>query len=244
LLTSNDPVLSGQNDDDVVPKGRWLVAIEGGGAGGEAHVTGDEARRVTGYERFLKPVIDRTVGTVLLLAVLPTLLLVALAVRALLGRSVIFKQRRVGRGGRVFTMYKFRTMHPDRRKARLPFAADRRLTHKHPQDPRLTPLGRFLRKWSLDELPQLWNVACGDMSLIGPRPELVDIVDKYESWQHERHAVKPGLTGLWQVLARGDGPMHENTHLDLAYVRQVRFTTDCKILVHTIPALLGRRTGF
>ena len=240
LLTSKDPIWS-RHGDEVVSKGPWLVAIEGGR---DMIVEGDEPRRVTGYERFVKPVIDRTVGIVLLLAVLPTLLLVALAVRALLGRSVIFKQRRVGRGGRVFTMYKFRTMHPDRRKARLAVAPERRVTHKHPQDPRLTPLGRFLRKWSLDELPQLWNVARGDMSLIGPRPELVDIVDKYESWQHERHAVKPGLTGLWQVLARGDGPMHENTHLDLAYVRQVRFTTDCKILLHTIPVLLGRRTGF
>jgi lipopolysaccharide/colanic/teichoic acid biosynthesis glycosyltransferase len=242
VLTSKDPGWSG--NDEVVPKGPWLVAIEGGRNSGDERHTGEELRQVTGYERLVKPVIDRAVGTVLLLAVLPTLLLVALAVRALLGRSVIFKQRRVGRGGRVFTMYKFRTMHPDRRKARLPVAPERRLTHKHPQDPRLTPLGRFLRKWSLDELPQLWNVARGDMSLIGPRPELVDIVDQYESWQHERHAVKPGLTGLWQVLARGDGPMHENTHLDLAYVRQVRFTTDCKILLHTIPALLGRRTGF
>ena len=242
MLSSNDPERSG--DDQVVLQGPWLVAMDGGRARRDEREGSEALRRVTRYERFVKPVMDRAVGTVLLLAVLPTLLLVALAVRALLGRSVIFKQRRVGRGGRVFTMYKFRTMHPDRRMARLRVAPERRLTHKHPQDPRLTALGRFLRKWSLDELPQLWNVARGDMSLIGPRPELVDIVDRYESWQHERHAVKPGLTGLWQVLARGDGPMHENTHLDLAYVRQVRFTTDCKILLHTIPALLGRRTGF
>jgi lipopolysaccharide/colanic/teichoic acid biosynthesis glycosyltransferase len=248
MLTSNDPALSGHDDD--VPKGPRLFAIQGGGARDDERDASEATRRVTTYERFFKPLIDRTVGTALLLAVLPTLLLVALAVRALLGRSVVFKQRRVGRGGRVFTMYKFRTMHPCRRSARCrrstprPHAPDRRLTHKHPQDPRLTPLGRFLRKWSLDELPQLWNVARGDMSLIGPRPELVDIVDRYESWQHERHAVRPGLTGLWQVLARGDGPMHENTHLDLAYVRQVRFTTDCKILLHTIPVLMGRRTGF
>ena len=221
MLSSNDPERSG--DNEVVLQGPWLVAMDGGRARRDEREGSEALRRVTRYERFVKPVMDRAVGTVLLLAVLPTLL---------------------GRGGRVFTMYKFRTMHPDRRMARLRVAPERRLTHKHPQDPRLTALGRFLRKWSLDELPQLWNVARGDMSLIGPRPELVDIVDRYESWQHERHAVKPGLTGLWQVLARGDGPMHENTHLDLAYVRQVRFTTDCKILLHTIPALLGRRTGF
>jgi lipopolysaccharide/colanic/teichoic acid biosynthesis glycosyltransferase len=142
-------------------------------------------------------------------------------------------------------MYKFRTMAPDRRHEAASYdEPERRKTHKHPDDPRLTPLGRFLRKWSLDELPQLWNVVRGEMSLVGPRPEMLGIVDTYDHWQHARHAVKPGLTGLWQVSARGDGPMHENTHLDLAYVRQVRFGSDCKILFMTIPALLGRQRGF
>jgi lipopolysaccharide/colanic/teichoic acid biosynthesis glycosyltransferase len=201
-------------------------------------------REITRYERFVKPLIDRIAAAVVLLAVVPTVALVAVAVRVRLGSGVIFRQRRVGRDGRPFTMYKFRTMHPDRRHQRVERAPERRLTHKHPEDPRLTPLGRFLRKWSLDELPQLWNVVRGDMSLVGPRPELVDIVDKYEDWQHGRHQVKPGLTGLWQVSARGDGPMHQNTHLDLAYVRRVRFLSDCKILLLTIPALLGRQTGF
>ena len=201
-------------------------------------------RRLGPYERLAKPAIDRTVGLLLLLAALPALALVALAVRGVLGPGVIFKQRRVGRKGHAFTMYKFRTMDPDRRRTRGARAPDRRRTHKHPNDPRQTPLGRFLRKWSLDELPQLWNVVKGDMSLVGPRPELVEVVERYEGWQHERHVVKPGLTGLWQVTARADGPMHENTHLDLAYVRQVRFASDCKILLLTIPALLGRQTGF
>ena len=242
MLTSNDPVLSGHyDDDDVVPGGPWLVAIEGGRAGeGERHDR-EGRREVTAYERFFKPVIDRAVGAVLLLAVLPTLLLVALDAgddpldaKAADENTIPDRGRVAGRDALNGRKCRLRIQH----------APDRRVTHKHPRDPRLTPLGRFLRKWSLDELPQLWNVARGDMSLIGPRPELVDIVDRYESWQHERHAVKPGLTGLWQVLARGDGPMHENTHLDLAYVRRVRFTTDCKILLHTIPVLLGRRTGF
>jgi lipopolysaccharide/colanic/teichoic acid biosynthesis glycosyltransferase len=206
-------------------------------------VTAAPARETTRYERVVKPLIDRSAAALVLLAVLPAVALVAIAVRIRLGSGVIFKQRRVGRDGRPFNMYKFRTMHPDRRQVRVEHAPERRLTHKHPGDPRLTPLGRFLRKWSLDELPQLWNVVRGDMSLIGPRPELVDIVDKYEHWQHGRHQVKPGLTGLWQVSARGDGPMHENTHLDLVYVRKVCFLSDCKILLLTIPALLSR-TGF
>jgi lipopolysaccharide/colanic/teichoic acid biosynthesis glycosyltransferase len=201
-------------------------------------------RRIGPYESLAKPVIDRALGVLLLVAALPLIALVALAVRAALGPGVIFPQRRVGRRGRVFTMYKFRTMQPDRRRVRGGRAPERRRTHKHPNDPRQTPLGRVLRKWGLDELPQLWNVVRGDMSLVGPRPELVEVVERYEAWQNGRHAVKPGLTGLWQVTARADGPMHENTHLDLAYVRQVRFLTDCKILLLTIPALLGRQTGF
>jgi lipopolysaccharide/colanic/teichoic acid biosynthesis glycosyltransferase len=204
-----------------------------------------EPHRATRYEEFVKPAIDATVGTLLLLASLWLIVLVAIAVRIRMGRGVIFKQARVGRTGRPFTMYKFRTMAPDRRHEAASYdEPERRKTHKHPNDPRLTPLGRFLRKWSLDELPQLWNVVRGEMSLVGPRPEMLGIVDTYDQWQHGRHAVKPGLTGLWQVSARGDGPMHENTHLDLAYVRQVRFGSDCKILLMTIPALLGRQRGF
>jgi len=103
-------------------------------------------------------------------------------------------------------IYKFRTMRPDRRQAVLPYSGpDRRVCHETDNDPRHTPLGRFLRKYSLDELPQLWNVLVGDMSLVGPRPELVEVVERYESWQRERHRVKPGLTGLWQVTCRGEG---------------------------------------
>jgi lipopolysaccharide/colanic/teichoic acid biosynthesis glycosyltransferase len=135
-------------------------------------------------------------------------------------------------------------MNHDRRNGSQPYVPDRRKTHKHEQDPRLTALGRFLRKWSLDELPQLWNVVRGDMSLIGPRPELVSIVERYDTWQHARHRVKPGLTGLWQVTARGDGLMHEHTHIDLAYAARVSLRGDFKILLLTIPALLGRRTGY
>jgi lipopolysaccharide/colanic/teichoic acid biosynthesis glycosyltransferase len=139
-------------------------------------------------------------------------------------------------------------MRPDRRRPGWRSESyedeERRRTHKHPNDPRLTVLGRFLRKWSLDELPQLWNVVRGDMSIVGPRPELTEIVSGYEPWQHDRHRVKPGLTGLWQVRARGDGPMHERTDLDVNYAARVLFRTDFKILLLTVPTVLGRRTGF
>jgi lipopolysaccharide/colanic/teichoic acid biosynthesis glycosyltransferase len=198
----------------------------------------------TRYERYVKPVLDRVVALLGLLIALPMLLLIALLILIRLGRPMILCQVRVGRGGEKFTLYKFRTMLPDRRKVDEPYdGEERRLTHKHPHDPRLTPLGRKLRKWSFDELPQLWNVVKGDMSLVGPRPELVDIVARYHPWQHRRHAVKPGLTGLWQVKARGNGPMQERTDLDVSYTQRVTLRDDLRILVLTVPALLGAHLG-
>jgi lipopolysaccharide/colanic/teichoic acid biosynthesis glycosyltransferase len=104
-------------------------------------------------------------------------------------------------------------------------------------------VGLILRRSSLDELPQLFNVARGDMSLVGPRPELVEIVAGYEEWQHRRHTVKPGLTGRWQVSGRGDGPMHSATHLDLHYVDHACLGEDLRIMLLTLPALLHRRSN-
>ena len=228
----------------VVLQGPWLVAMDGGRGSRDEREGSEAPRRVTRYERFVKPVMDRAVGAVLLLAVLPTLLLVALAVRALLGRSVIFKQRRVGRGGRVFTMYKFRTMHPDRRMARLRVAPERRLTHKHPQDPRLTPLGRFLRKWSLDELPQLWNVVTGTMSLVGPRPALPTEAERYGRSTARRLLVKPGITGLWQVSGRSELGFSEQVLMDITYIENWSLGLDLRILLKTVPAVLSGKGAF
>jgi lipopolysaccharide/colanic/teichoic acid biosynthesis glycosyltransferase len=199
------------------------------------------------YVRWGKPLIDRLGALVLLLVFLPLLVVTALALLVTLGRPIFFRQQRVGRGGEVFEVYKFRTMHHSRRRAQRPFdGPERRRTHKHPHDPRLVPLGRALRRWSVDELPQLVNVLKGEMSLVGPRPELVGIVAHYEPWQHERHDVKPGLTGLWQVKERSnsDSLMHEHTHLDIEYVRRVSFLFDLKLLVLTVPAALGIARGF
>src|SRR5947209_4902151 len=152
--------------------------------------------RLSGYQRWAKPAIDVTVAAGLFLVLLPVLAAVALAVRVSLGRGVLFRQERIGLRGRPFTIYKFRTMASDRRGQDLPFVGqDRRRTHKHPNDPRHTALGRVLRKLSIDELPQLFNVLRGDMSLVGPRPELPNVVSRYEPWQHQRHVVKPAITG-------------------------------------------------
>jgi len=210
-------------------------------AGGEPAV---ERSRGT-YERFVKGLIDRTVGLVLMVLTLPVVIPVMIAVFIDLGLPIFLRQERVGRDGKVFKVVKFRSMEPDRRAARGPsfVGSDRRVNHKSEDDPRLTPVGRFIRKWSLDELPQLWNVVAGQMSLVGPRPEMVQIVERYEPWQHARHQVKPGVTGLWQVSARGEVPMHEATHIDLEYVESISLWTDIRILALTIPAALGSRTG-
>ena len=140
-----------------------------------------------------------------------------------------------GTDGAPFRILKFRTMKPDRRRSHQEIEAERRNYHKSDSDPRHTRVGKFLRRYSLDELPQLLNVIKGDMSLVGPRPELPEVVRRYESWQHQRHLVRPGLTGPWQVTARGDGPMHEFAHLDLAYVRQVSLRHDLSLLFRTVP---------
>jgi lipopolysaccharide/colanic/teichoic acid biosynthesis glycosyltransferase len=136
---------------------------------------------------------------------------------------------------------------PDRRRGenrrqgdRREPGTDRRLTHKSEADPRHTRLGRVLRRTSLDELPQLVNVLRGELSLVGPRPELPEVVARYESWQHARHAVRPGITGLWQVTDRGTGEaMHLFVSRDLEYLDRISARTDIGILLRTVPAVLG-----
>jgi lipopolysaccharide/colanic/teichoic acid biosynthesis glycosyltransferase len=201
-------------------------------------------RRTTAYERVVKPAIDKILALTLLVVLSPIMAVVAVLVKLSLGSPVLLRQKRVGRHGEVFELHKFRTMHADRRRDEVVVGfdgSDRRLTHKHPDDPRLTLVGRTLRKWSLDELPQLLDVLSGNLSIVGPRPELVRIVAKYEPWQHGRHAVKPGLTGLWQVTARGEGEMHEHTDLDIEYVQNVSLRNDMNIMLRTIPAILAHK---
>ncbi len=203
-----------------------------------------DVRRRGLYVGLVKPAIDRMGGILLSVLTLPVVMVLVPLIWWRLGRPAIFKQQRVGKNGREFTVYKLRTMLPDRRKRVVSFDGnDRRVNHKSPDDPRHVPLGRFLRKWSLDELPQFWNVALGHMSLVGPRPELPHIVANYEDWQHLRHQVKPGITGLWQVSERGDIPMHEATDIDIEYVEKVSLAADLRILALTIPAALGSQKG-
>jgi lipopolysaccharide/colanic/teichoic acid biosynthesis glycosyltransferase len=161
---------------------------------------------------------------------------ISLAIRLESRGPVIFRQERVGQGGQVFILYKYRTMFID-----TPIYAE---APRQVGDSRVTRVGRFLRKTSLDEVPNLLNVLTGDMSLVGPRPEMPFIVEKYQEWQRKRLEVKPGLTGLWQILGRKDLPLHENLEYDFYYIKNRSLLLDFTILLRTIPALLFTRGAY
>jgi lipopolysaccharide/colanic/teichoic acid biosynthesis glycosyltransferase len=193
------------------------------------------------YLRWVKPTLDRVCGVVALIVLAPVILTVGVLVYMHMGSPVLLRQRRVGQFGSEFELYKFRTMEPDRRLRSSPYLAeDRRRTHKSPDDPRLTSFGRKLRATRLDELPQFINVAKGEMSLVGPRPELSDVVVTYEPWQHRRHAVKPGITGLWQVAGETQ-LLKDCTRMELPYLEQVSLFTDARIILRTIPIMFRRK---
>jgi lipopolysaccharide/colanic/teichoic acid biosynthesis glycosyltransferase len=196
------------------------------------------------YGRYAKPVLDRCFAVFLLALSSPLMLALAVLIRRRLGNGVLYRQLRVGYGGQSFVMYKFRTMHHDRRRQNVgPPGAERRRCHKVADDPRHTELGRVLRRLSLDELPQLWNVVRGDMSLVGPRPELHEVVAARQLFGHPRHGVKPGITGPWQISEHRGALLHENMELDVEYVDSMSFRTDCRILFRTIHAVCRRRLG-
>ncbi|MGB3713292.1 MAG: sugar transferase, partial [Candidatus Promineifilaceae bacterium] len=158
---------------------------------------------------------------------------------------VLFKQRRVGENGRLFTMYKFRSMidgAQDMQHKLTETNEQGEILFKSEGDPRITRVGRFMRRTSLDEIPQLINVLKGDMSLVGPRPELPWLVDFYKPWQRKRFAVPQGITGWWQINGRSDRPMHLHTADDLYYIQNYSVWLDLYILFKTVLVVL-RGTG-
>ena len=180
----------------------------------------------------IKRCIDIAIAAAVLLLAAPLLLLVAVAVRVNLGSPVLFRQRRPGLHGRPFTMVKFRTM-------RDAIGRDGRPL---PDAERLTPFGKLLRSTSLDELPELWNVLRGEMSLVGPRPLLMEYLDRYTPEQARRHEVRPGVTGWAQVNGRNALSWEERFRLDVWYVEHRSLRLDLKILTRTLSMVL-RRTG-
>ncbi|AWB91199.1 sugar transferase [Aeromicrobium chenweiae] len=185
--------------------------------------------RRTGYDT-VKRLLDVVAASLLLVVTLPLQLVVALIVRTRLGRPVLFSQQRPGRDGEVFTLVKFRTMRPAGPGEDVRSDAER-----------LTPAGARLRSLSLDELPTLLNVVRGDMSLVGPRPLLVDYLDRYTLRQARRHEVRPGITGLAQVSGRNALSWDDRLQLDVEYVDRCSLWLDLAILVRTVSAVAGRR---
>jgi exopolysaccharide biosynthesis polyprenyl glycosylphosphotransferase len=172
-----------------------------------------------------KRIFDIVFATVVLLASLPLWPLIVLLIRLSSKGPALFTQVRVGQGGRTFTMYKFRTMYAD--------AGVQGAAPKRDGDHRVTTVGRWLRKLSVDELPQFWNVLLGDMSVVGPRPEMPHIVAHYTSLQRQRLCVKPGITGIWQISADRKNPIHENLDYDLYYIEKQSFFLDLMIILTT-----------
>ncbi len=203
---------------------------------------------VSGPDRTLalamKRGLDLAVSAIALVVLSPVLLLVGLAVLIEDGRPVLFEQRRVGLHGRPFDLLKFRSMAIDAEVRRPELAAHNEINghaFKLARDPRVTPVGRVLRHTSLDELPQLWNVLCGQMSLVGPRPPLPDEVKSYDLWHRRRLSMKPGMTGLWQVRGRREPDFDRWVAADLEYIDRWSLWLDLTILLRTIPAALNGR---
>lgn len=202
---------------------------------------------IDGFDRSIKRCFDLIVSSLLLLVAWPVMLLVALAIKLDSAGPALFVQERVGENGRPFRMYKFRSMivgAEQMNSAVISRGRNGEVVHKTPNDPRVTRVGRFIRRTSLDELPQLFNVLRGEMSLVGPRPELPWLVENYELWQRRRFAVPPGITGWWQINGRSDRLMHMHTEDDLYYIQNYSPLLDLRILWRTIGVVLRGRGAY
>jgi lipopolysaccharide/colanic/teichoic acid biosynthesis glycosyltransferase len=182
--------------------------------------------------RRLRRAFDVFGALTLLIVAVPILVVACVAILLEDGWPMFFRQQRVGRFGRLFTIYKLRTMYRER--------CGDNLSPTSGRDPRITKVGYWLRRSSIDELPQLMNILRGNMAFVGPRPEMPFIVRDYQAWQHLRHLVTPGVTGFWQTTCRSTVPLHlpQATMLDLDYVRQASHATDAAVLFKTIRTLI------
>jgi exopolysaccharide biosynthesis polyprenyl glycosylphosphotransferase len=199
------------------------------------------------YQRTVKRIFDLVITVTFLPLAVILMGIIALAIRLEGKGPILFRQQRVGENGRLFEMLKFRTMINNAEELRYlveRFDKDGHLIYKSCDDPRVTKVGRFLRRISLDELPQLFNILKGEMSLVGPRPEMPYLVEKYEGWQRKRFAVPQGLTGWWQVNGRSDKPMHLHSEDDLYYVQNYSILLDFQILWKTVIVVLQGKGAY
>lgn len=218
-----------------------VEAIEG------VPLLGIKQKSLNSVQRAITRIIDVTVSVLLLVIGLPFWLCIALAIRLDSAGEIVYKQTRIGLNGRPFKTLKFRSMYKDADKVLATLMASNEAQgplFKMREDPRVTPVGRFLRRTSLDEFPQLMNVLRGEMSLVGPRPPLPHEVAQYEEWQKRRLAIKPGLTGLWQVRGRSNISFDEGVLMDIYYIESWSLRLYFQILLRTIPAVLCRRGAY
>jgi lipopolysaccharide/colanic/teichoic acid biosynthesis glycosyltransferase len=188
-----------------------------------------------------KRIFDLLFGFLALILTVPIIALSALMVYLEDGAPVIFRQKRIGKDGCVFEMFKIRTMVKNAEQLSSQvgkYDSDGKLIYKIKDDPRVTRVGRVLRRFSIDELPQLFNVLAGTMSLVGPRPEIPHLLKEYEPWQHQRFSVLPGMTGWWQINSRNIQPMRLHIEDDLYYIQNSSIWLDLQIIVRTIWVVL------
>ncbi len=196
---------------------------------------------IDGFQRFAKRLLDLILSSTVLILCAPIFLIIAIAIKLEDGGPVFYRAQRVGENGRLFDMIKFRSMvvNADQVQQQINITDEGgNLVHKSRTDPRITRVGRFIRRTSIDELPQLINVLAGEMSLVGPRPELPWLVEKYEPWQRKRFAVPQGITGWWQINGRSDNLMHLHTDQDLYYIQNYSLWLDIRILMRTVTIVL------
>ncbi len=226
-MVPRSPALGGARTAGTAALPGWLVLGE---------------HRSTIYRRLGKRTLDLTLGLLLALLSLPVIAVVALALRRESGLPIFTRSIRLGKNGKPFVFYKFRSVSPD-----VLAEGGEDVLHSapaYPHDPRVTPVGEFLRRTSIDELPQILNVLRGEMSLVGPRPPYPEEAAHYARWQEQRFQVKPGLTCLWQVSGRSKLPADEWVRLDIQYARNLSFMLDLKLLLRTIPAVLSREGAY
>ena len=202
----------------------------------------NESTRGFSFYEIIKRLIDIICSFMGLLAFSPLFIIIAIIIKFTSKGPVFFSQKRVGKYGREFDMYKFRSMVVNAEELKEKLAAQNEMSgpmFKMKKDPRITRVGRFIRKTSIDELPQLVNVIKGDMSLVGPRPSLPKEVEQFEPWMKERLTVQPGITCFWQVMGRNSIPFEEWMKLDVKYVRERNYFLDIKLIFKTFFVLFG-----